>query len=244
MPKPNLLIVGCQKCGTTWLHRALSKHPKIFGSQVKELNYFNLPDRKGALEPYLANFPEHDGVEYYMESTPHYFRGAEFPVNVAGRIKAELDDAKLIVIFRNPVDRYESAYIHHVMQGRLPYESVIDKVIDDFSMLALGRYANVLIYWQKIFGSALKPLIYDDLRADPVNFAGQVFDHPDLDNPLTAKALDFRTNDKKQKMHKMSEPWDSIPVLSDRVRENLCDQYRPDVLKLGELMDRDLSHWT
>lgn len=39
--KPNLLILGSQKCGTTSLHNYLNKHPDIFmSSPMKEPGYF------------------------------------------------------------------------------------------------------------------------------------------------------------------------------------------------------------
>ena len=37
---PDFIIVGAQKCGTTTLHYSLTKHPEIFMSNPKELNFF------------------------------------------------------------------------------------------------------------------------------------------------------------------------------------------------------------
>lgn len=243
MPKPNLLIVGCQKCGTTWLHHALSNHPSVFGSKTKELNYFNRADYAERLDVYLANFPEQDGVEYYMESTPHYFRGPDYPIDVARNIARTLDRPKLIVVFRNPVDRYESAYIHHMMKGRLPYVAMIDNITDDFSMLALGRYTKILMHWRNYFGADLKTMIHDDLVSDPVDFAGQALAHLELENPFSIQDLDFRTNDKNMKVRQMPESWETMPALSERVRNKLNEQYQPGIKSLADLIGRDLSHW-
>ena len=38
LEKPNLLLVGCQKCGTTWMHHALTKTDQIFGSKPISLS--------------------------------------------------------------------------------------------------------------------------------------------------------------------------------------------------------------
>ena len=38
--KPNLLVIGVQKGGTTWLHRCLASHPSVYMSKTKELHFF------------------------------------------------------------------------------------------------------------------------------------------------------------------------------------------------------------
>lgn len=38
---PDVMIIGAQKAGTTWLHTQLSYHPNIWFSPIKEMNYFN-----------------------------------------------------------------------------------------------------------------------------------------------------------------------------------------------------------
>src|SRR5215207_874121 len=38
---PNFLVIGAQKAGTTWLHRNLQTHPRIWMPKEKELHYFD-----------------------------------------------------------------------------------------------------------------------------------------------------------------------------------------------------------
>ena len=38
---PNLLCIGAQKAGTTWLHGMLSQHPDVFRGPMKEVHYFD-----------------------------------------------------------------------------------------------------------------------------------------------------------------------------------------------------------
>ena len=40
-PNPGFLIIGAQKCGTTWLHRHLSRHPELWLPPRKELEFFS-----------------------------------------------------------------------------------------------------------------------------------------------------------------------------------------------------------
>ncbi|MGH8212324.1 MAG: sulfotransferase, partial [Rhodanobacteraceae bacterium] len=43
--KPDFFIVGAPRCGTTWLYRHLSMHPRVFVSAQKEPHYFNTDSR-------------------------------------------------------------------------------------------------------------------------------------------------------------------------------------------------------
>ncbi len=243
MPLPNLLIVGAQKSGTTWLHRSLGRSSQIFATKKKELNFFN---KNTCTDPevraeYMANFPFEplDGVKYYMESTPHYFK---IPPIAANNIKDMLGSPTLLAVFRNPIERYESAYTHHMLAGRFPYAPEITELVDDHKEFSLGKYGEILQTWWGIHPT-LKPHIYDDLVSDPVGFVGGVMDFLELDNDIAADELDFRTNDKNVKLERSEHDWDQMPVLSDALRARLAEEYAEDVALLGQLMDRDLSHW-
>lgn len=242
MPKPNLIIAGCQKCGTTWLHSSLKMSADVFGSEVKELNFFNRPSFADRAVEYLSNFPDAPGARYYMESTPHYFQRPAGSVDVAANIREFTDDPKIIVLFRNPVERYQSAYIHHIMQGRLPYTEVIEEFTDEQKLLRLGSYADILPHWQSIFPD-LGIFFYDDLVADRLSFFGMVMTYLGLDNGTTYEQLDFRTNDKNLKRKKFGSDWPVMPRISETLRGKLIEHYRDNILHLQDLTGRDLAHW-
>src|SRR5699024_4768664 len=138
MPLPNFLVVGSQKSGTSWLHHGLGRSRHVFASEVKELNFFNQPDfdAPAKVTALREHFPAQDpGVRYYLESTPHYFRARP---TTAENIRSLLGSPAMVAVFRNPVQRYESAYIHHMMKGRFPYTATIDQLTDEYSVLSLG----------------------------------------------------------------------------------------------------------
>lgn len=243
MPLPNLLIVGSQKSGTSWLHRSLGYSRYIFASKVKELNFFNqrqfnAPEKLAA---YRGHFPDEElpGVQYYMESTPHYFR---LPPTTAKNIRSLIGSPKMLVVFRHPVDRYESAYIHHMMRGRLPYTAVIDDLTDEQRILSLGRYPEILERWWSIHPQ-LKPMIYDDLVEDPVAFIDDVMDYLGLESDIKPRKMNFRANDKFKKQRRLGLDWDEMPSLSPRLRQRLHEEYREDIKTLGDMLGRDLSAW-
>lgn len=122
--KPDFFIVGAPKCGTTALYEYLRPHPNIFMSKVKEPHFFakdlgNYPSIKTP-EEYRALFaasgPEHTRVG---EASVYYLRSAAAIPN----IHQFNPDARIIAMFRNPVDMV------HSLHSQLLYvseESVVD----------------------------------------------------------------------------------------------------------------------
>jgi len=45
--KPNFLIIGAQKCGTTSLFYYLSQHPQLNLPAIKEIHFFDLEYERG-----------------------------------------------------------------------------------------------------------------------------------------------------------------------------------------------------
>ena len=70
---PNFIIIGGQKCSTTWLFKLLSQHPQIFIPESKELNFYNKRFNyvKG-IEWYRNQFKDYSGEKAVGECTPNY----------------------------------------------------------------------------------------------------------------------------------------------------------------------------
>lgn len=128
---PNFLILGAQKAGTTALYYALSKHPEVFTSAVKEPRYFTdeakaLADAAGpgdgetrmttSREEYEELFAEAGSAIARGEASPSYLYDPDAPA----KIKRLIPDAKLIAILRNPVERAYSNFLYLVREGREP----------------------------------------------------------------------------------------------------------------------------
>ncbi len=120
--KPDFLIIGTQKGGTTSLFNYLCKHPNVFSQENaernKEVHYFDLNYEKG-WEWYQDQLAPKDELEKYKEKTkgkiligessPYYI----FHPHCPERIYKDLPDVKLIVLLRNPAHR---AYSQHKME--------------------------------------------------------------------------------------------------------------------------------
>ncbi len=113
---PDFLIIGAQKCGTTYLYDKLVEHPQIAPALTKEVHFFDNGYSKGA-KWYQGYFPAPQNGDITGEASPYYI----FHPHAAQRIKKTLPHAKLILLLRNPVNRAYSHYHHEIRMG---HESV------------------------------------------------------------------------------------------------------------------------
>ena len=69
MKKPNFIIAGFPKCGTTSLHHYLNEHPAIFMPEQKELHFFTykiLSKLKNGPKDELAKETQINSSEKYL----------------------------------------------------------------------------------------------------------------------------------------------------------------------------------
>ncbi|MEM7662688.1 MAG: sulfotransferase domain-containing protein [Pseudomonadota bacterium] len=242
MRYPNLLLVGVQKSGTTWLHQTLSMSRHIFGSKQKELNLFGRPDYQNRLDDYRANFVDHSKptATYFLESTPHYFHAPTVISDVASQIQETIGDVRIMVVLRNPIERYRSAYTHHMQKRRLEYTSSISILTDEQIMLATGLYGKILSHWRNIFPDMLV-YSYDKLRSDRLDFLNKIFDDLGITYDLDRDAIPGPTHTSSEK--RIAAGWEDTQQLTPSLRARLVDYYRDDVEKLADLVDFDVFQW-
>jgi hypothetical protein len=141
---PSLIILGAQKCGTTSLHKYLSRHPHFAGPYLKEVHYFDNNFGR-SLYWYRSHFrPARSRISF--EATPYYL----FHPAVPGRIRHTLPETKFVVMLRDPVARAISHYHHVVSQGleKLPIEAAFraeqDRINGAEQALTASRVARVI----------------------------------------------------------------------------------------------------
>lgn len=123
--KPDFLIIGAQRCGTTSLYSYLTERRDVLPASEKELHFFDYWSKRGS-RWYYAQFPL--SVEKYAwrivhrrktitgEASPSYL----FHPHVPAKVQVMLPDAKLIALLRNPIDRAYSNYKYNV---KVAYEN-------------------------------------------------------------------------------------------------------------------------
>lgn len=190
--RPDFLVIGAQKAGTTSLHRYLSRHPTIApAARQKELHFFDLYHHRG-LGWYLSHFPlrfRRNG-NLHFEVTPDYLlHGA-----VAGRIRHDLGRVKLIAVLREPAERAFSAWrMWHNFADIRPEEAAkadprsFAQAIDEelagcqrdkvFHYVAMGRYAEHLDRYRQSFPAEdLLVLDHAEMERDLPQFLDRICD--------------------------------------------------------------------
>ncbi|HEY6976366.1 MAG TPA: sulfotransferase [Chitinophagaceae bacterium] len=124
---PDFLVVGPPKTASTSLHYYLSQHPEVFMSPKKETRFFDVHYEKG-LDYYSEFFKDRKNQKMTGEASPTY----AFLPFVAGRIKNNLPDAKIIFCFRDPVERAFSGWLMRGSKGNetLSFRQALEKNLE------------------------------------------------------------------------------------------------------------------
>ncbi len=109
---PNFMIIGPPKTASTSLHYYLSQHPDICMSEPKETRYMDNQYRED-LAGYSKYFAHAKGQKAIGDGTPTY----SFLPFVAERIQKHFPAIKLIICFRDPVDRAFSGWLMRCAKG-------------------------------------------------------------------------------------------------------------------------------
>jgi len=175
---PDFIIAGVQKAGTTSLYHYLKEHPCIFLPLKQEVHYYDFMYQKGLLY-YRSHFP----TEFFKhlilklrgcfktgECTPYYFVHPRVPQ----RIALENPEVKILVLFRDPIERTYSHYQHEFQKKRekLCFKEALEceekrlknektKLTNSenyysynhhrYSYLERSRYADQVRVWEKYF---------------------------------------------------------------------------------------------
>ncbi|OAA28561.1 Sulfotransferase family protein [Frankia sp. EI5c] len=192
MSLPDFLVIGVPKAGTTAMHAALSRHPELFLSRVKEPKFFlsdGPPPAQGGpgdaqtyqehvwrRADYEALFDAAPAGALRGEATPFYL----YDLDAQNRIRRLLPKARLLVLLRNPVDRAHSNWTHLWAAGLEPERDFVQACALEERRRAAG-WAHFWHYvGQGLYGRQLEHLFtlfdrdqilllrYRDLRDAPV----------------------------------------------------------------------------
>jgi len=235
---PDFIIIGAQRCGTTYLYGELTKHPRIAPALKKEVHFFDLHYKRGVVW-YRAHFPAWNGKRISArdfvtgEASPYYL----FHPHVPKRVAKLVPNVKLIVLLRNPVDRAYSHYHHEVRRGfeSLSFQDAIDReqervvsetkrMVEDedycsfnhrrYSYLSRGIYVDQLKSWRNIFPKEQMLILRaEDFYHDPSSTIEQITSFLNLP---TWKPEEGRQSG-----------YPSYPKMDPAIRKYLIDYFEP-----------------
>ncbi len=208
---PNLFIVGAMRAGTTSVFHWLSQHPEVWTSDPKEPHWFAFPDRAPAYtgpgdeqlnerivwrrDDYHALFAGGADHRYRAEASAMYLHLPEAIDRLIDPRPGERgDDARFVVLLRDPVERAISAHAFNRMRDREPHEALADALAEEDERRRSG--------WSPMFWYAGAGMIADqldrlldaapdrtlvlrqlDLERDPEGTARRLFDWLGLEAP-------------------------------------------------------------
>lgn len=194
--KVYFIIVGAMKAGTSSLGFHLNNHPDVYLPE-KELQYFNDDTKFNKGYDYYYSLFKPKGEKVIGEKTPTY----SYQENVAERIYKFNPDIKLIWIFRNPVDRAYSNYLHAVKNGSelLSFDSAVENESERIKSDIWKGYVERSIYikqverylkWFKI--EQMHFIVFEEFKADPEKELKKVFDFLQVDSNKSYYAVEER----------------------------------------------------
>lgn len=264
--RPNFLVIGAARSGTTWIAKNLSEHPEVFLPQTKEVHFFDAQYEKG-LPFYESFFTDLGKAHAIGEATPAYLHNEA----AAGRIKQHLPDVKMIACLRNPVDRVYSRYWN--ARGRFAKNlnlSFEEKLKQKPEFIAEGFYADHLKRFFALFPrEQFLILFYEQLSLDPLGFMRRIHHFIGVDETFHSEQLQRRINAaatqrlavqsrtsywvtkgfEKLGMHWLAGTLESrnastIPPMASATRRWLTETvYAEKVQELEALLGESLSSW-
>ena len=237
---PDFVIIGAQKSGTTWWQGLVEKHLEIVRppGQRRELHFFaHFWDRwptPEQFERYLRYFPRPQG-SLVGEKTPGYL----YQPWVAPMLAHIAPDARLMVLMRDPIERYISNLGLLQRSGSLKGEvgggEVGMREHRIVEAMERSRYATQLEWWLQHFPrEQILLLQYERCVADPQEQLSRTYEFLGLPDQRASVAEVSRAR-KKAGQH--------LPV-PDEMRRVLAEYYAVDVARLAEMMpDLDVGLW-
>lgn len=180
----NLFVIGASKCGTTYLHGLLDRHPDIQMCPTKEPRFFQDADCMAHLNDYEALFSSLAPAQYYGESSPSYSETTFYPT-VVENLHRYNPDARLVYLVREPLSRLGSVWVQAQSTGhwsnaddygrKMPLDYF--RAISEYPpFLEATRYWTHLSNYLSRFGDGqVHVIFFEDLVADPAGVLDSLF---------------------------------------------------------------------
>jgi hypothetical protein len=203
MIRPNFLIVGAAKSGTTSLYHYLRQHPDIFMPEWKELSLF-IGDSFGPLHRvkkpryYQKAFLKAQNQKAVGEASTAYL----FDEAAPKIIKEQLGNTRIIIILRDPVAMSYSLYNHQLRrEGETieDFEQALAQEDDrrkdsEFRKKCYGWHANYYYYQRGLYYGQVKRyldtfgrdqvlvILFEELANEPLGVLKKTFQFLNVDD--------------------------------------------------------------
>ncbi len=238
-----------------------------YDSKIGECNDAHFPIKTQT--EYEKEFECSKSYKIRGEASPAYFS----ILSSAARIHKLIPDVKLITSIRNPVDRAFSGYLMHVRDGKADPKIQDSFTPDKHWVKLGFYSKNLQEYYRIFPSNQIKIVLQDDMKRDTAGTMERIFEYLEVDphfKPEVKQRHNVGTFPKnhliqrillqKETVRRYLEPvtpyfakkilWkmeklnqQEPPELPAEHKEYLQNLYREDILRVQDLINRDLSNW-
>ncbi len=255
--KPDFLIIGSMKSGTTTLYSDLSRLNALYLPSKKEpaiLAKFSAQD--DIKSEYLRHFKGSDENQLCGEASTVYTKIPRYKGIVDRAYKLCGKQLRLIMVMRDPVERIYSHLRHDVAGGLINVDEIDNVVLEDTKYIDVSNYAMQLKPWIDVFGSNnLYCVSFIEFRSDRekviqdiASFLGVDTDGYKLEKEIRNKSTELRLTGEKIKYAINTGFYRNFirPVLSDKMRELVRSLLLPRVevpdIKLSASVEQEVKN--
>jgi hypothetical protein len=188
--KPDFLVVGAARTGTTTLDSYLRQHPGIFLPKIKEPCFFVFDGedkeyQKGKFAFAVRDFKSYGNLfreakksQITGEMSTPYLYLYDKTISSLQKYFPDFREIKIVMMLRNPVDRAFSQYCWRVRDGREPLsfagaiEAEKERMLDNFSFdyfyLDRGFYFKQVKAYMENFHN-VHVILFEDFQSNPFN---------------------------------------------------------------------------
>ncbi|WP_306012705.1 MULTISPECIES: sulfotransferase family protein [unclassified Allomuricauda] len=189
--KLDFLLIGAQKCATTWMYHCLNEHPELYvGGGKNETYYFG------------GDVFNQKGIDWFeslfVEAYPHQKLGSAsvdyiWDIDSVELAHEKYPDIKIIAVLRNPMERTISAFFwlmrkNIIEEGSL--EEGIRKAIDDYKsgadtvyseLIRRSLYTDAIIKLHENFEKDnIRLILFDDIQKKPKDTLNEIYSFLDV----------------------------------------------------------------
>jgi hypothetical protein len=263
-PTISFLMIGCQRCGTTWTDAALRTHPQIFLPEKKQSYFFDRNYDMG-MDWYLDRF---QGIDPQQIAVGEIATGYCL-LNAIPLLAEHFPNTKLLMVMRNPIDRAYSNYqSRQIEEGWSTFEEALESSAD---ICERGQYIDQIECLLKFYEQDnVLFLLYDDLNADDQAYIKSIYAFIGVDSNVKSEMVGQIKNaamflNTRKFLHQVglksivtliSKSWIGDKVRRSRkskgraympmnlkTKKKLIKHFAPYNKKLATFLGRDLSKW-